>query len=80
MVLPRCELVGGPSFQCVQEFREAHLVGITHGGFAIWLDPFGMLGPQVVVNLLPELGVRADLVRQSHRLAKKFNCGAGRFL
>jgi hypothetical protein len=80
MVLSRCELLGAPSRQCVQEFREAHLVGITHGGFAIWLDPFGMLDPQLVVNLLQELGVRADLVRQSHRLGEKFNCGVGRFL
>ena len=46
-----------PSRQCVQEFRETHLVGITHGGFAIRLDPFGMLDPQVVVNPLQELGV-----------------------
>ena len=39
-----------------------------------------MLDPQIVVNLLLKLGVSVDLVRQSHRLGKKFNCGAGRFL
>jgi hypothetical protein len=72
MVLP-------PSRECIQEFREARLVSITHGGFAISLDPFGMLDPQLVVNLFQELGVRADLVRQSHRLGERFNCGAGRF-
>ena len=27
------------------------------GGFAIWLDPFDILNPQIVVNLFPELGV-----------------------
>jgi hypothetical protein len=80
MVLPRCELFEAPSRQCVQEFREACLVSITHGRFAIWLDPFGMLDPQLVVNLLQEPGVRADLARQSHRLDERFNCGAARFL
>ena len=44
-------LVGSPSRQSVELFQEAH------GGFAIWLDPFGMLDPQVVVNLLPAPGV-----------------------
>jgi len=39
---------------------------ITRGGFAIWLDPFGMLEPQIVVNLVPELGVGVDLVRPRH--------------
>ena len=29
----------------VEQFHEARLVRITHGGFAIWLDPFGMLDP-----------------------------------
>jgi len=50
-------LVGSPLRQCVEQFHEAHLVRITLGGFAIWLDPFGMLDPQVVVNLLPKFGV-----------------------
>jgi len=40
-----------PSRQSVELFQE------VHGGFAIWLDPFGMLDPQVVVNLLPAPGV-----------------------
>jgi hypothetical protein len=38
------------------------------GGVAIWLDPFGMLNPQIVVNLLPELGVGVDLVRHGNWL------------
>ena len=44
-------LVGCPWRQCVQQFHDAH------GGFAIWLDPFGVLDPQVAVNLLPAPGV-----------------------
>jgi hypothetical protein len=70
--------VGSPSRQSVQHFREAHLVCITHGGLAIWLYPFGMLDPQVVVNLLPGFGVGVALV--SHRLGERFNCAAERFL
>ena len=80
MVLPRCELLDALRVQCAQEFREARLVNITCGGFAIWLDPFGMLDPQIVVNLLQQLGVGVDLVRQGHRLRERFTCGAGRFL
>jgi hypothetical protein len=30
------------------------------------LHPFGMLEPQVVVNLLPKLGVGVDLVRHGY--------------
>ena len=55
-------LVGSPSRQSVEQFHEAH------GGFAIWLDPFGVLDPQVVVDLLPELGVGVDLVRHGNLL------------
>ena len=54
------------SRQSVEQFREAQLVRITPGGLAIWLDPFGMLDSQVVVNLLPEFGVSVDLVRRGH--------------
>ena len=50
-------LVGSHSRQSVEQFHEGH------GGFAIWLDPFGMLDPQVAVNLLAELGVAVDLGR-----------------
>jgi hypothetical protein len=56
------KFVGFPSPQCVELFQEAH------GGFAIWLDPFGMLDSQVVVNLLPELGVGVDLGRHGNWL------------
>jgi len=55
-------LVGSPSRESVEQLREARLVRITHGGFTIWFDPFGMLDPQVVVNLSLELGVGVDLV------------------
>jgi hypothetical protein len=49
-----------------EQFNETRLVSITHRGFAIWLDPFGMLDPQVVVNLLLEFGVRVDLMRHGN--------------
>jgi hypothetical protein len=54
------------SRQSVEHFRETRLVRITHGGFAIWPDPFGMLDPQIVVNLLLEFGVRVDLMRHGN--------------
>ena len=63
-------LVGSPSRQSAEQFREARLVRITRGGFAILLDPFGMLDPQIVVNLLQELGVGVDLVRHGHWLGE----------
>ena len=51
------------SRKCIEQFREAHLVRITDRGLAIWLDPIGVLNPQVVMNLLPEFGIGMNLVR-----------------
>ena len=62
--------IGSSSRPRVQHFREARLVRIAHGGFTIWLDPFGMLNPQVVVNLLQELGVGVDSVRHRNWLGE----------
>ena len=63
MFIESSAILGGfPSRQRVEQFQEAH------GGFTIWLDPFGMLDPQVVVNLLPELDVGVDFVRHGNRL------------
>jgi len=56
-------LVGSRSRESIEQFHEAHLVRITDGGLAIWFDPIGVLSPQVVMNLLPEFGVRMNLVR-----------------
>jgi hypothetical protein len=71
--------VGSPSGQRVEQVREARLVRITHGGAAIRVNPVGMLDPQVVVNLLLELGVSVDLVIHGNWLGERFKCGAGRF-
>src|SRR6266404_335389 len=54
--------VGFRSRRSAEQLREARLVRITHWGTAIGLDPFGMLDPQIVVNLLLELGVGVDFV------------------
>jgi hypothetical protein len=72
--------VGSASRRSVEQFHKARFVRITHGTFAIWLDPFGMLDPQIVVNLLPKLGVCVDFVMHGHWLGKRFNCGAGPFV
>jgi len=53
---------GFRSHRSADQFREARLVRIARGTFAVSLDPFGMLNPQIVVNLLLELGVCVDLV------------------
>jgi hypothetical protein len=55
--------VGSRPSKTVQLFHQTRLVRITHGRFAIWLDPLGMLDPKIVVNLFPELGVIMDFVR-----------------
>ena len=48
---------------------------VTLGAVTTGLDPFGMLGPQVVVNLMLELCVGVDLPRHD----EKFRYGAGLF-
>jgi hypothetical protein len=63
-------LVGSPFASSAEQFHETRLVRITHGGFAIWLDPFGMFDPQIVVNLLSKLGVGVDLVRHGYWLCE----------
>jgi len=73
-------LVGSRSRRSAEQFHEARLVKITHERFAIWLDPFGMLEPQIVVNLLPELGVSVNFVRHGTWLGERFRCGGGRFV
>ena len=57
-----------PLRESIELFYETRLVRITLGRFAIWLDPFGMLDPQIVVNLLPELAVGMDWVRHGNLL------------
>ena len=54
-----------------EQFQEARLVRITHGGLSTCLDPFGMLDSQVVVNLLQELRVGVDLLRHGNGLGKE---------
>ena len=61
-------LVGSPSRRNAEQFPEARLVRITRGGAAIGVNPVGMLDPQIVVNLLPELGVGVDLVSHGYWL------------
>ena len=49
----------GPSTK-FEELVQARLVKIAHWRVATWLDPFGMLLPQVIVNLLLKLGHGVD--------------------
>ena len=54
------------SHRSTEQLRQARLVRIARGTFAISLDPFGMLDPQIVVNLFLELGVCVDLVKHGN--------------
>jgi hypothetical protein len=72
-IRPRKHLASG------EQLHEARFVRITDGRLPIWLDPFGMLAPQVVVNLLPKLGVGVDLVRGSRCRRQRSTVRAGRF-
>jgi hypothetical protein len=47
--------LGASSHESVEQLHEARLVRITHGSLAVWQNPFGMLSPEVVMNLLPEI-------------------------
>jgi len=58
--------VGFRSHRSADQLCEARLVRIARGTFAIGLDPFGMLDPQIVVNLFLELGVCVDLVKHGN--------------
>ncbi|PYJ61178.1 MAG: hypothetical protein DME74_09135 [Verrucomicrobia bacterium] len=46
----------------LQHFHEARLVRIAHRRFTTWLDPFGVLDTQVIVDLSPKVCVGMDLV------------------
>ena len=71
--------VGFRSRRSAEQLREARLVRITHWGTAIGVNPVGMLDPQIVVNLLLELGVGVDLVIHGYWPGERFKCGGGRF-
>ena len=62
----------------IEQFHETRLVRIARRTIAIWLNPFGMLDPKIVVNLLPKLGVCVDLVSHRHCLGERFKCAACR--
>jgi hypothetical protein len=73
-------LSGFSSPQTIEQFHQARLVRIAHGRFAIWFDPFRVLNPEVVVNLLPELHVSMDLMMQRRWPGERFTCGPGWFV
>jgi hypothetical protein len=57
-----------------EQLAQTRLVKITHWRFAIWLDPFGMLPSQVVVNLLLKLGQSVDRVADYNPIGYKTRC------
>jgi hypothetical protein len=73
-------LVGSFLSYRIEQFHETRLVRIARRTIAIWLNPFGMLDPKIVVNLLPKLGVGVDLMRFGRWLGNRFKYSAGRFV
>jgi hypothetical protein len=73
-------LVGSFSSHRIEQFHETRFVRIAHRTIAIWLNPFGMLNPKIVVNLLPKLGVGVDLMSSERGLGDRFRSRAGRFV
>ena len=69
-------VVGSRSREIVEQLCEARLVRITRRAFAIGLNPFGMLDPQIVVNLFLELGVSVNWVRHGNWIGERFKCPA----
>lgn len=62
MAIAIARLIGFDVCRARQQSHQAGLIRIAHGRFAICLDPFGMLDPQVKVNLFPQVRVGVDLV------------------
>ena len=73
-------LVGSFSSHRIEQVHETCLVRIAPRTVTIWLNPFRMLDPEIVVNLLPKLGVGVDLMRSRPRLGDRFRYSAGRFV
>jgi len=64
-------LVGAAPSISFQQFREAGFVNVAHRAVAVRMDPFRMLGAQIVVNLDLKRGHIVDRMRtvnwHSHR-------------
>ena len=73
-------LSGFFSRQTIEQLHETRLIRIAHRRFAIRLDPFRVLNPEVVVNLLPELSVSMDLMMQGSWVGERFMCDPGWFV
>ena len=57
-------------FEVSEQFHEAYLIRITDRRFTIWLNPFWMLDPEVVMHLPPKLGVSVNVVSLRHCLGE----------
>jgi hypothetical protein len=59
-------LVRSTSYRASKQLHQARLVRITSRTLAIWLDPIGMLDPQIIVNFLQQVCVGAEFVGHGH--------------
>jgi hypothetical protein len=58
----------------IEQFYEARLISITHWTFAVRLNPFGMLDPEIFMDLSPEFAVGVGLVRNAIGPGCRFKC------
>ena len=66
----RRRAIGSDLFEVSEQFHEPRFIRITDGRFTVWLHPFGMLDSEVVMDLLPKLGVSVNAVSLRHCLVK----------
>ena len=64
----------------IEQFDQAGLISIAHWTFAVRLDPFRMLAPKIVVDLLPEFAVGVGLVRNAIGPGCRFKCDPRQFV
>ena len=59
-------IVGFTWHRGIEQFHQTRLIRITQWRLAILLDPLGMLDPEVVMNLLQQVRLSADLLGHDH--------------
>jgi len=63
-----------------EQFHQARLVRITHRGLAIWLNPLGMLDPQIIANLSEQFCEDVDFVGHGNDSAESRGPRDGSFV
>ena len=59
-------LTGSTLYGSIEQFHQARFVRFTHRRLPIWLDPVGMLAPQIIADLFQQVRIRVDFPDHSH--------------